>query len=309
MSFSKALHLGPQGIEPLLRGFPSDEELRSYFHSAWGAIEERMELALTSEEALRLFPSLVIYDMPDGTRSTLTVRPDVEVGVDAALYCAALIHVLRGLGSRSCIIMTHTYYNRARGEEGLERILKIMSEGATVLKTYASMHGVGVHLVGMQADYELRNRLTFDAMNRSISQFNAHFLVDHAEERFMDPRFKPTFDPLPDVDVCIRHTKLNMAGGWIPGKLLRSTFMYSQNGTLFSNWEFDELVAMVTVALLAKLLHKGEGLVKMYGDVDEVKRRYQLRELRLFNQVIALRSDPKKLFVIGHPAGLCQLYY
>jgi hypothetical protein len=279
------------------------------FHDLWGRIEDHLELSLTSEEALKLFLNLVVYDMPDGTRSTLTVSPEIDVGADAGLYCVALIHTLRGLGARTCIIMTHTSYNRMRGREGMERILRIISKGARPLQGYVRRNALNVRWIGMRPGYELERQLTDSFPLRKDPSFEAFFLIDYAEEVFEEPTLREDLGRLPEVDVCIRHTKLNMSGGWIPGKLLRSTFVYCQNGTLFSNWKFDELVALSTVALLAKLFHTGEGLAKMYGDIDEVKRRYQLRELRLFNKQVKLRPQPRKLFIVGSPLGLYQFYY
>lgn len=293
----------------ILDTFPPEEDLQSTFHEIWGALEEHLDLSLTSVEAAKLFPSLVIYDMPDGTRSTLTVMPDIDVGVDTGLYCIAAIHTLKGLGVRDCVMMTHTSYNRMRGEEGIGRILRIISRSTKDLHGYLERNRVDVNLVGLRKGYELEGQLRDALPSYEKPSFRAHFLVDYAEELIHDRNVRNQIMNLPDVDVCIRHTKFNMFGGWIPGKLLTSAFIYSQNGTLFSNWSFDELVAMSTLALLAKLLHTGEGLAKMYGDIDEVKRRYQLRELKLFNKRIELREPPRKLFVLGSHFGLYQFYY
>ncbi len=297
-------------MENIASSFPKKQEIQGYFHEVWAAIEENLDLSLTSEEALRLLPSLVVYDIPDGTRTTLTVRPDVDVGVDAALYCVALVHTLKQLGARDCVIMTHTMYNRKRGREGTGRILRILSAGIKPLASYARSEGVGINLVGMGEDYELRTALLNSLSEVPPGGFNAHFLVDYSENGSANPALAAEVQLLPDIDVCIRHTKLNLSGGgWIPEKLLRSTFMYCQNGTLFTNWTFDELAALTTLSLVAKLVHSGEGLVKMYGDIDEVKARHQLRELRLFNKRILLRRPPGKLFVFGSPHGLYQFYY
>ncbi len=290
--------------------FPSQKSILASFHSIWAAVEENLDLSLTSEEALRLFPSFTLYDIPDGTRTTLTVRPDVDVGMDAALFCLAMVHTLKNLGARDCVLMTHTAYNRARGQEGLGRILRLLADGVKPVSAYARKERIGIELVGLSEDYELRNYLLGRLPRVNDDGFRAHFLVDYAEEGVADDGLREQFEALPDVDVCVRHTKLNLSGGgWIPSKLLRATFLYSQNGSLFSNWTFDELVALSTLSLVAKLVHTGEGLVKMYGDIDEVKARYQLRELRLFNERIQLRPQPKKLFVFGAPQGLYQFYY
>lgn len=290
--------------------FPRHTELKAHFHEIWGRLEDNLDLPLTSEEALALFPLLSVYDIPDGTRSTLTVRKDLQVGLDAAFYCLALVHTLKGLGAANCTIMTHTVYNRARGEEGLGRILRLLADGVKPFAEYARRHGVGIHLVGLKEDYELGGYLDRHLPIGQQSAFDAFFLVDYAEENFLSPKAMKRVEELPDIDVCIRHTKLNLSGGgWIPGKMLKATFMYSQNGSLYSNWTFDEMVAMATLALLAKLMHSGEGLVKMYGDIDEVKARHRLRELRLFNERIFLRPQPAKLFLFGSPQGLFQFYY
>jgi hypothetical protein len=294
----------------LVEGFPASEDLIGRFHEIWGRIEEHLDVNLTSEEALKLFPSLLIYDIPDGTRSTLTVRPDVDVGMDAGLYVLALIHTLKGLGGRRAAVMSHTAYNRNRGEEGLNRIFAVIAKAMRVAARYTAAHHVNVRWVGMNPDYELRNALLENFPLREKPSFEVFLLIDYVEEILEQEGLREQLEGLPDVDVCIRHTKLNLSGGgWIPGKMLNSAFLYSQNGTVFSNWSFDELVAQAAIALLAKLFNSGEGLVKMYGDLDEVKARYQLRELRLFNQQILLRSQPKKLFLFGSPVGLYQVYY
>lgn len=299
-----------QNEEDLFASFPDSETLVATFHKIWGRIEEHLDVNLTSEEALKLFPSFLIYDIPDGTRSTLSVRRDVDVGLDASLYLLALIHTLRGLGARRAALMTHTAYNRDRGEEGLDRIFAVIAKGMRVARRYTAPRHVNIRWIGMKPDYELRSALLEHFPLQEKPSFEAFMLIDYVEELIENPALRDQLADLPDVDVCIRHTKLNLSGGgWIPGRMLHSAFLYSQNGSLFSNWSFDELVAMATVAMLAKLFNSGEGLVKMYGDLDEVKARYQLRELRLFNERVRLRPRPTKLFVFGSPVGLHQVYY
>ena len=56
------------------------------------------------------------------------------------------------------------------------------------------------------------------------------------------------------------------------------------------------------------MLHKGEGLSKKYVSVDEIKDRYRRRELNLQQRVVKLKGSPRKLFVIGSPTGLIQVY-
>jgi hypothetical protein len=113
---------------------------------------------------------------------------------------------------------------------------------------------------------------------------------------------------LPLVDVVVRHTKLGIAGGWIPTRMRKAAYLYSQNGSVHSNWNFDEYAAMIAVTYLAKVLHQGEALSKTYASVDEIKARYRDREIKLRQKIIRLRPKPRKLFVLGSAVGLIQVY-
>ena len=65
---------------------------------------------------------------------------------------------------------------------------------------------------------------------------------------------------------------------------------------------------MVAVTYLAKLLNEGEALSKTYASIDEIKARYRDREIRLRQKIVRLTPKPRKLFVVGSPVGLIQVY-
>ena len=133
-------------------------------------------------------------------------------------------------------------------------------------------------------------------------------VMDYEEEWFLTPSGRELLEVLPMIDVVERHTKLGIAGGWIPTRMRRSSYVYSQNGSVHSNWNFDEYATMVAVTYLSKLLHQGEALSKTYASVDEIKARYRDREIKLGQKIVRLRAKPRKLFVLGSPVGLIQVY-
>ncbi len=288
------------------------EALADAFRATWDALDEALGLGIKGEDALDHVADLVLYDIPDGTRSTLTVPPRMDVDLDAGMYCLALVHALKSLGARQAVLMTHTAYNRARGPDDTARFLKVVARAVEPVAQYAQRHRVDIRLVGSAPGYELEDLLSRKFASAEApsepAPFRAHVLVDYAEEMFLTPEGRDALASLPDVDVCVRHTKLQVSGGWIPTRMLRSSFVYCQNGTLFSNWEPEEYAGLVAVALLSKKLMSGEVLSKSYLDIDDVKRRYQMRELNLFQKVVRLRPDAKKLFVAGSPIGLYQIY-
>ena len=284
------------------------EAIRAAFSESWEVLSHSLGLGIPSDKALLGVRDLVMYDIPDGTRSTLSVPVEYDVEADAGLFCLALVHTLASLGAKANVILTHTTYNRERGPEEVKRFLDILAKGIDPFRAYARRHGLAIHLEGIGAGYELAAAFRKAFPLPPEPRFDAHFLMDYEEEWFLTSEGRQLLDVLPMVDVVVRHTKLGIAGGWIPTRMRKASYVYSQNGSVHSNWNFEEYAAMVAVTYLSKVLHCGEGLSKTYATVDEMKARYRDREIKLRQKIIRLRPKPKKLFVLGSPVGLIQVY-
>ena len=284
------------------------EAIREAFVEAWDSLSHSLGLGIDATSALAEVRDLVVYDIPDGTRSTLTVPARFDVELDAGLYCLGLVHTLASLGARTSVILTHTTYNRQRGPDDTRRLLEILAKGVEPFRSYSRRHGVEIQLYGVRPGYELESTFRDAFAKPPKTAFRAHFLLDYAEEWFLTPDGRAALDALPEIDVVLRHTKLQVSGGWIPIRMRKSAYLYCQNGTLYSNWTFEEYAALAAVATLAKLLHRGEALTKAYTSIDEIKARYKMRELDLAQRVVRLKPKAKKLFVLGSPVGLVQVY-
>lgn len=284
------------------------EAIRAAFTESWDSLSHSLGLGIEPEKALVGVQSLVMYDIPDGTRSTLSIPVNYDVEADAGLYCLALVHTLASLGARSNVILTHTAYNRERGPEETRRFLEVLARGIDPFREYSRRHGIEIHLEGIREGYELEAAFRRAFPVPADAKFDAHFLMDYEEEWFLSPAGRELLDLLPSIDVVVRHTKLGLAGGWIPMKMRKSAYVYSQNGSVHSNWTFNEYASMVAVTYLAKVLHQGEALSKTYTSIDEIKARYREREIKLRQKIIRLSPKPRKLFVLGSPVGLIQVY-
>lgn len=284
------------------------ESIREAFVEAWEILSHSLGLGIDTTAALSDLKGLVLYDVPDGTRTTLTVPSAHDVEMDAGMYCLALVHSLASLGARTAVVMTHTAYNRERGPADTKRFLEVLARGVEPFRGYARRHGVSVHLHGIRPGYELESVLRDAFPPPGRTAFDAHFLLDYEEEWFLTEEGRAAIAALPEVDVVMRHTKLNTGGGWIPVRMRKSSFVYCQNGTLYSNWTFEELASLVAVSYLAKLLHHGEALSKSYVSIDEIKERFKRREVDLAQRTVRLRAKPRKLFVLGSTIGLVQVY-
>jgi hypothetical protein len=284
------------------------EAIRASFAESWEALSHSLGLGIDPDAALRGMKDLVLYDIPDGTRSTLSVPEHYDVEMDAGLYCVALVHTLASLGAKTTVVLTHTAYNRERGPEETKRFLAVLAKGIAPFRDYARRHGIAIRLEGISAGYELEAAFRRAFPLPKEPRFDAHFLMDYEEEWFLTPEGRGLLDALPQIDVVVRHTKLGIAGGWIPTRMRKASYVYSQNGSVHSNWNFEEYAAMAAVTYLSKVLHQGEGLSKTYASVDEMKARYRDREIKLRQKIIRLRPKPRKLFVLGSPVGLIQVY-
>jgi hypothetical protein len=289
--------------------FASTSTIKNDFYKIWDKIIQKIDLDINNDKNCKEIKNLVIYDILDGSRSTLISKPKVDWDVELPLYTLNIIHTLRALGARNCYIMIHTSYNRERGEKEFNQVLKKIALGALLIKKYAIQNNIRCSCIGMNKSYE-HIRLLNDVMESTKNgDFHTYFLFDYNEKWILNKNAQILLNSMPDIDVYIRHTKFQPSGGWIPDKMSHSAFLYSQNGSIYSNWDSDELVALLAISLLAKLLHKGELLSKTYIAKEEISQRYRLRELELFNKVIELRANPKKLFMIGSPVGVYEFYY
>lgn len=283
--------------------------IKNKFYDIWNRIIQKINLDVTADEGFAEIKDLVIYDILDGTRSTLISRYSIDYRLESGLYALNFIHTLKALSAKNCYIMIHTSYNRGRGKREFNHVLEKILEAGPYIKKYAIQNSICCLCIGAGDNYEHINLLKNinEATKKGI--FNSIFLFDYNEKWPLTIEGQNILNKLPNIDVFIRHTKFQISGGWIPGKMSQSVFLYSQNGSTFSNWDSDELVALIALALLAKLLHKGEVLNKTYKSEEEINQRYKLRELKLFNKVITLRKNPRKLFMFGSPIGVYQLYY
>ena len=293
-----------------LKNLFKSSTIQDDFCNIWTNIIEKVDdIDISAEDALESVKDLVLYDILDGSRTTLPSKSFIGPEYDAPLFSIALINVLQTLGAKSCVIMLHTSYNRERGEKEFKRILQIVKSGAELIKQYFTNNDIRSNCLCINKNYKLIDLLREVEQQTQDGLFNAYFLFDYNEKWSAENEGHDVLDKLPDIDVYIRHTKFQPSGGWIPDKMKKSAFLYSQNGTTLSNWQSDELVALVALAVLAKKFNEGEGLDKTYSNNDEIQRRYRKREVDLFQKTIRLREQSRKLFILGSPMGTYQVYY
>ena len=137
-------------------------------------------------------------------------------------------------------------------------------------------------------DQKFLKRINDFGLDPNKCSFDAYFLFDYTEEWAMSTG-KKKIEKLPEIDVCIRHTKFQpYGGGYIPFRMRKATYVYSQNGSVLSNWNTTDFTTLAVVSLLSHILNRGEALAKQFPREDEVIRRYKEREIELYQKKIFL---------------------
>src|SRR5512136_2074055 len=172
------------------------EAIRDAFAAAWEVLSHFLHLEIGPSRAFEDLRNLVLYDIPDGTRSTLSVPSAMDVETDAGLYCLAVVHTLASLGARRAVLLTHTIYNRERGPEDTKRFLEIMARGVEPFRGYARRHKIAMHLYGLHEGYELGPLLCEAFLPPRDPRFDAHFLLEYEEEWFLTPEGRAVLEQL-----------------------------------------------------------------------------------------------------------------
>jgi hypothetical protein len=246
---------------------------------------------------------LVIYEMTDGMRtSTNLVGSDAYV--DGGLFVLRLIHILELLGAKSCYINVMEEKHKLR--QNYPDIFGGLKRLCPVYDAYAVQHGVRYRFLGdikskiapkdaaqgLTVDLKELEKKTIDHDN-----FTACFLINYSLEWAI--RNKKLFEALPEVNVVIRHTKLQVPPSMLlpPSKSDYSSLVYAQQGSSSKNWNDRQLVYLISLALRSMILNQGTQYLKTYGpkEIGEVKRKREI-ELSLIHKHLPSGEDTEQLF-------------
>ena len=117
--------------------FPSSSYINNNFFKIWKLIIHKTGLDTIREIDNNQIKNLVIYEIIDGTRSTLVKKQMVDHNLEAVLFTLNFIYTLQKLGVKNCYIMIHTTYNRGRGLKEFGKVLEKIAIGAPLIKKFS----------------------------------------------------------------------------------------------------------------------------------------------------------------------------
>ncbi len=311
-------HQGPENARPreeleeqfhyISEKLPDPTAVRANFRWIWLSLADALDIDCPPADALEVMKGTTIYDILDGTRSTMTADPFIDNKMDGGLFSLGLIRTLQGLDAKQCVLMVYTAYNRRRGKSETNLVLEKIFSVSPLVKHFFSAHNISCNIVMGRDIPAFRRKMEQLELDRNGDGFRAHFLFDYTEEWAMNGG-KRKIASLPTIDVCVRHTKFQpYGGGYIPYRMRTASYVYSQNGSVLSNWNSIDFTTLAAVALLSNILNGGEALSKTFGGDREIIHRYRERELDLYHKRVRLgNSDTPKRFIIGCPTGTIEV--
>ena len=238
----------------------------------------------------------VIYEMTDGMR-TSTAQKGEDSYFDGGIFCLRFINMLRVLGMPSCYI--NVIEEKHKKRENYEHIFKGLKKLYSVYREYAIENKIRLRFLGdLEENLEPAGRegnfakelQELEKETQKKKQFCATFLVNYSLDWAM--KHAAIFKGLPNIDVTVRHTKLQFPTGMMlpPFKSDFSSLMYVQQGSAGSTWSDSQILTLIALAVRSKILNSGTQYLKLYnsGEKELIRKEREedlyLVQRRLFNE-------------------------
>jgi hypothetical protein len=255
--------------------------------------EEVLDTFLAACEALRIehplekVRKMVIYEMTDGMRTSTDLEGS-EAYVDGGIFSLRLFHILRILGSPACYI--NVIEERHRLRENYPQIYDALKRLYVIYDDYAAKFNVRLRFLGdLDSSIEpegvsghfAQDLKKLEEKTKNNSTFTAHFLINYSLDWAV--KNEALFQLLPDVNVTVRHTKLQCPTGMMlpPSKSDYSSFVYVQQGSSSRTWTDPQLIYLVALALRSMMLNEATQYLKKYSSGERALVRSK-REAEMY---------------------------
>jgi len=211
--------------------------------------------------------SFVPYLYLDGHRSSNIGDTDFECYNSGYRFFLRFSRIMQEFGFREMVTMVHTSRNchlKERLDSILLTIQKSINDQQNIYNNsrYKLYGDIEFYKnIGYNNFYQFLNEIN----NKTVSDytFTNHILVNYSEQWAIDNMDK--INLLPEVSSVIRFTKGFVSGGWIPAKMQKTVFVYSQIPSVSEYWSDDAIKALIFIALKNWSFVSNYIGVKQYG--------------------------------------------
>ena len=213
-------------------------------------LKEILALLKLKEEDLHKYSDLFVpYLYLDGHRTSCVGENEIDQYKSGFDFFIRFAEILRSLGFKQLITMVHTYRNlQVRGR--IEAVKTATQE--SVISKFHHLNNSSIDFygnlelykeIGLNDFYEF---LKSYSINHSENNFHHHILINYSEDWAIKNLSK--LSHMPNVSSIIRFTKGHVSGGWIPTKMQKSTFVYSQIPSVSEFWSDEGILSLILIA-------------------------------------------------------------
>lgn len=207
--------------------------------------------------------------------------------------------ILKALGFKQLVTMVHTFRNlQVNGR--IEAVKTATKESVTSKLNHLTNSNINFY-----GNLELYKEIGFDdfynflksySINSDGNNFHHHILINYSEDWAI--KNLTEFSGMPNISSIIRFTKGHVSGGWIPEKMKKSTFIYSQIPSVSEFWSDEGILALILIVFKNWMIMKDFIGQKLY-DQNEKEKIHQKRDNDLsFDKMKLALNSPKRNRII-----------
>jgi len=236
--------------------------------------------------------SFVPYLYLDGHRSSSIGNSDIEKYKSGCRFFLRFGATIRKFGFSQMVTMVHTSRN-CNDRERIESIQSAIQNSLDFSDHY--IKNSKFLLYGDLEPYKTnRNKDFYNFLNEVNNKaperpaFTHHILINYSEEWALNNLNRIKL--IPEISSVIRFTKGFVSGGWIPIKMQKTVFVYSQVPSVSEFWSDDGILALFLIALKNWSSIKDFIGTKVYKK-EERELIHQRRDIDLSYETIKLNLD------------------
>lgn len=213
-------------------------------------LEEILALLKLKEEDLHKYSDLFVpYLYLDGHRTSCVGENEIDQYKSGFDFFIRFAEILGSLGFKQLITMVHTYRN-LQVDGRIEAVKTATQESVAYKPHHLNNSNIDFYgnlelykEIGLNDFYEF---LKSYSINSSENNFHHHILINYSEDWAINNLDK--LSRMPNISSIIRFTKGHMSGGWIPTKMQKSTFVYSQVPSVSEFWSDEGILSLILIA-------------------------------------------------------------
>jgi len=233
--------------------------------------------------------SFVPYLYLDGHRSSNSGSSDLEKYSSGFRFFLRFGTMMQQLGFTKMVTMVHTSRN-CKDRERIDSIQSAVQKSIDFTDDYVSKSKFQLYgdiesykSMGNSEFYNYLNEV--DNKSPAKPDFIHHILINYSEQWAINNLDR--INLMPDISCVIRFTKGFVSGGWIPIKMQKTTFVYSQVPSVSEFWSDDGILALFLISLKNWIATKDFIGTKSY-DNEEKELIHKKRDIDLSHNTIKL---------------------